>query len=196
MTVLASDAFTRANNADLGTDWTAPSGTGATLKVLTNEAANSTSATFCLEYWSGALVGGGAWPNDQYAQITVGTVVETSTDNGAGPAIRISTSADTFYISQTNTHETRVYKAVAGAFTQMGSDGAACAAGNTLRLTMTGTSISALKNGVTFIGPVTDAGIASGKAALWISGTATATANDWEGGDISSADTLMGQACL
>lgn len=192
MTALATDDFNRANNADLGTNWTPLTTTFVSLKILSNEAANSTSASGCVEYWSGALVGGGAWPNNQYAEITVGSVVETSTDNGPGGAVRINPSGggDTAYFSQTNTHETRLYRCVAGSIVQLGSDGVACTTGDTLRATASGTTISSSKNGSVIIGPVTDASIASGSAGIFCASPTTSTANAWAAGDLSTDTSL------
>jgi hypothetical protein len=90
------------------------------------------------------------------------------------------------YFAQTNTHETRLYKVVGGSFTQLGTDAAACSSGQTLRITCNGTAISVSVNGSTVIGPVTDSGIASGRAGIWSYKDATTPqADSFAFGDLS-----------
>jgi hypothetical protein len=187
MTILATDDFNRADGG-LGANWTTTTSEDAPL-ISTNEARNSTGVlTGGGARYTGALTGGGAWPNDQYAEVIIGSVVSTTTDEGVGGACRIASGAKTHYLVQGNTHETRIYKVVAGAFTQLGSDGPAVATGDKLRLICSGTSISATKNGTTIIGPVTDSDIASGDAGIWCTPNGgPGTANSFEGGDLATS---------
>lgn len=187
MSVLATDNGNRANGA-IGAAWTAL--TGWSSASIVSNAINSPGAALTpVAMWNNTT----AWPNDQYAKLTVLATVETISDNGVGPAVRMSNAADTMYFIQGNTVETKLYKVVAGTFTQLGADGPAIAAGNTLELRAIGTAITAYKNGVAIIGPITDAAIASGRAGFWMSDASVETVDDWEGGDFGSAGpSLMG----
>lgn len=158
-THLAVDLFERSNGG-LGADWTTTTGETAP-QIISGEVHGPSVAVYGARYTALAA------PNDGYAEIAVGSVVCTVSDEGVGPAYRIAAGAQTHYLVQTNTEETRLYRVVAGTYTQLGSDGAACETGDVLRLTCNGTSISVQRNGTTIIGPVTDAAIASGSAGLW-----------------------------
>jgi hypothetical protein len=186
VTIRATDDFNRANGG-LGANWTTTTSEDAPL-INTNEARNSTGVlTGGGARYTGALAGGGAWPADQYSEIIVGSVVSGTSDEGVGGACRIASGAQTHYLAQTNTTQTRLYKAVAGTFTQLGSDGAACVTGDALRLICSGTSISVTKNGSTIIGPVSDSAIASGDAGIWCSPVGgPGTINSFEGGDLNT----------
>jgi hypothetical protein len=128
--------------------------------ISSNNAVTGTSGAYVEVYTAVAA------PNDGYAEITYGSAVDPTTDSGVGPMYRVSTTAETGYLAQGNTVQTRIYKVVAGVFTQLGLDGPAIAAGNVLRLICNGTSISATKDGTTII-TATDAAIASGGAGMW-----------------------------
>jgi hypothetical protein len=178
MTELVADSFNRANAADLGANWAVQSG-GSAITISGNQATSTASPA--VEYYSAT-----AAPDDGYAEIVVGTAVETVSDTGIGPAYRMATAAQTMYFAQTNTHETRLYKVVGGSFTQLGTDAAACSSGQTLRITCNGTAISVSVNGSTVIGPVTDSGIASGRAGIWSYKDATTPqADSFAFGDLS-----------
>lgn len=191
MSILASDDFNRANGT-LGANWTTRTGESA-MAVVSNQATPTDSSNNCSAYYSGALIGGGAWPADQYAESTLGATLETATDNGGGATVRCATAANTAYFCQSNSVETRIYKAVAGAYTQLGSDGAAGAVGSLIRLTASGTSITCAKNGSAVVGPVTDSSIASGNAGIrGSSASLNGPVNSWEGGDLLTASALAG----
>lgn len=188
MTILATDDFNRANGG-LGANWT--TGTGVQPpRIVSNEALGNAAANVCDANYTGALVGGGAWPNDQYSQFTIGSVVDTTSDEGVGPACRMASGAQTQYFAQTNTVETKLYKVVAGTFTQLGVDGAACATGNVLRLECVGDQITVKKNGTTIIGPITDSAIASGNAGMWCT-HAVGAIDSFEGGDFAAGATTL-----
>jgi hypothetical protein len=183
MSLLAVDDFDRADGG-LGGNWTTTTGIQAP-QIVSNEALAGASNSV-----GGARhTGYAGWPNNQYASILIGSVVATQSDEGAGPACRIASGANTQYFAQTNTTQTRLYKVVAGTYTQLGSDGAACVAGDELRLECVGTSISVKRQGSVIIGPVTDAAIAAGDAGLWttrhVTGGTTAAAS-WAGGDFAT----------
>jgi hypothetical protein len=179
MTILASDNFNRANGG-LGANWTTTTSEVAP-SIISNECDFSANDT-------GARYTAISWPNDQYAQVTIGSVVSPVVGEGVGVACRIASAAKTHYLIQGNTNETRLYKVVSGAFTQLGSDGVAVAAADVLRLICNGSSISVTKNGSIIIGPVTDTEITAGDAGLWGSNNEAThpTADNFEGGDFAA----------
>lgn len=182
MSVLATDDFNRANGG-LGANWTTTAGDSA-LRIVSNQAADAGSPAN-----AGARYTAITWPNDQYAQVVCKTV-DTVSDSGMGPVVRATSGGD-MYLVQTNTTETRLYKRVSGGYTQLGSDGAVCAADDVLYVSAVGTTITVKKNGSTIIGPVTDSGISAGSAGLWAStGSESATGDDWEGGDFAAGSSV------
>jgi hypothetical protein len=186
VTILVSDDFNRANSGTLGGNWTDSTAFGAArISVASNEA-SAASGSNAVSTYTGALVGGGTWPADQYAEVVIGSTVSTVSDEGLGPQVRGHGTTADCYLCQSNTHETRVYicQSNGSSFAQLGSDGAAVATGDVIRVQAIGTSISASKNGTTIIGPVTDSNISSGTPGLWASssGSPLGTANSWAAG--------------
>lgn len=182
MTALATDNFNRANSTGMSNaSWTTASGANASANIVSNEAA-CVSGDICSNYYNAVVL-----PNAQYVKCVIGSVVETVTDNGAGPMARMATGAQTGYLVQGNTHETRLYKAVAGAFTQLGSDGPAVTTGDVLEIDANGTSLTVFKNGTAICGtPVTDSSITSGNGGFWLSSPAQQISIDnWEAGNFA-----------
>ena len=90
MPQLAFDDFVRANAFTLGANWTNTEGSWEVFSnsaVVTSSGAGSYSST----YWNAI-----SWPNDQYSQITVNTIDSTG-DSPIGPAVRMSSSSETYY---------------------------------------------------------------------------------------------------
>ena len=178
MALPATDLFDRTDAANLGTGWTAPSGYNV-LKIVSNTAAGFAD-TECGEYWNGDT-----WPADQYSEVVLGSV-EDETDKGCGPAVRMG--ANVAYFAQPNAVETKLYKRTGvSTYTQISTNGAACTAGDTLRLEVSGTTLTVKKNGATIIGPLTDTALATGNAGLWCFTAGTlASVTQWTGGAYSA----------
>ena len=178
MSILFTDNFNR-DDGGLGGNYSTVSGDGS-LTIFGNQLG-----------WPGGGINVDynntvSWPNNQYAQLVM-TTPSTTTDEGFGPAIRVNAGGD-MYFAQSNTHEIRLYKRVSGSFTQLGSDGPAVAANDVIYIQANGTSLLVKQNGTTVIGPVTDSGVSSGSAGIWLAtGDTNSRADDFEGGDISSA---------
>lgn len=185
MTQLASDDFNRANaTLDASGNWTAFAsllGHGASngLNVVSNEC-KDTGADIAIERYTGI-----AWPNDQYAQLTLKTLATTS-DEGIGPAVRMTQNVS-LYFAQCNSGEIRLYKYINGSsFSQLGIFTGTISVGDVIRLEVQGTSLTVKRNGATVIGPVTDASLASGDAGIWSSlPSPVPTGDDWSGGDFA-----------
>lgn len=180
----ASDNFNRANGG-LGTNWT---DIQAGLMILSNAAGTSgVAATSETAYWNAD-----AFPNDQYAQITLNA--SPAVGNYIGPVVRaVGTSfyrvlwnpGDSCYVQRFNS----------GSLTAtLTFFGLAAGAGDIIKLTAVGGSSTVLtvyKNGVA-VGTVTDSSgsvILSGSGG--ISGSAgplaTAYIDAWEGGAVAGA---------
>jgi hypothetical protein len=177
MTIRVTDDF--AGTGALSGSWTVSEGTFSRVSGVANPNTDAVNV---------ALYTGDSPPNDQYAKVVLGTVI-AATDEGLGPVVRGTASGD-MYFAQTNTNETRIYRRVSGAYTQVGIDGSACANGDTLTLEISGTSLTCKKNGSTIIGPVTDTNIASGTSYGMWSSKAAATADLFEGGDFAAGGGL------
>ena len=188
MTQLAADLFERADGA-LGTDWTAVEENFQIVSgnVHAGSGAQSTS------YNNTAT-----WPADMYVEVICGTI-ETTSDDGIGPAIIVDAQGDG-YVVQTNTTETRCYSRTGsgGTYTKVGSDGASCVSGDVLRLERSGTTITVKKNGSAIIGPTTNSVHAAGSAGLW-GFNSVGYVQSWAAGNFASEGgsiTLMGQAVM
>lgn len=182
MASLATDDFNRANSGTLGANWTGTTGAAARFSIVSNQAKNN-GTTITLDSYTGTSA-----PANQYSKITLKTILGVS-DEGPGPAVRVSTAAVTAYFAQCNTVEIKLYKVVSGSFTQLGSDAAAAANNDVVEIDANGTSITVKKNGSTVIGPITDSAISTGNWGLWCAGPAASAVafDDWEGGDFTSA---------
>lgn len=191
MTTLATDPFTGTNGAGLGANWTAIAIDATTITIQGNQASgnNSGSVGSASSYYSAV-----SFPNDQWAQATIGATVVATTDLGAGPVVRAGTGLDMILL-QGNTVETRVYKHVSGAYTQLGSDGPAITTGDILYLEVQGSTVISKKNGTSICGSPISGGTlpASGKAAIWLTCSATIDArlDDFSAGDFLSGGVAL-----
>jgi len=185
MTQRATDNFQRADGA-IGSNW--GSTTSFNTPVIVSHEARCASGD---SIDAGTTELGGTWPANQYSEITVGSVVGTVTDEGVGATVRGVFSGNlTMYITQSNTHETRLYKVVAGAYTQLGSDGPSVATGDVIRLTANGTSITVTKNGTSIIS-VTDSSVTTGTPGIWTTNAGgRGSISLWAGGDLTSGASI------
>ena len=166
--VYALDFFDRAAENPLASPWSTTNTLNA-CRIPSSPAntANGTASGVC-----GARYTGLTPSNDQWARVTVGATVETTTDTGVGPCIRVASAALTMYFGQGNTTETRLYKVVAASYTKLGRDAAAVAAGDILTITAKSNAIALMKNGVTIAFSYDTGGIASGDPGIWATGAA------------------------
>lgn len=180
MSTQATDDFDRANGG-LGANWTTANSCTAP-DILTNECRADNDPEGA--YWNGYTP-----PADQWSETIVGTVLMVTSDNGAGPAIRQATGADSKYFSMANFGDkSRLYKVAAGVYTSLGVGGGAIAIGDALYLEGVGTAIKVKINGAESIS-VTDSGVtAAGRLALFGAneGAVNPTIASWQGGDITS----------
>ena len=182
MTQLASDDF--AGTGTLGANWTAGILSTRTFSRSSDQAVSSANGITAARYDAVSA------PNDQWAQVTIRSPVATS-DEGAGPVIRISGATPTFYLAQGNTTETRLYrKTGSGTFTKLGADGPGVADGDVLYLEAQGTSLVVKLNGSTII-TATDATLTAGQPGIWSTRTAEHL-DDFAFGDFTGGGTVTG----
>jgi hypothetical protein len=182
---MALDDFTRGNSGTLGASWT---DVDAGFGIVSNEAKFATAGVGSSRYT------GRTWANDQWAQVKIGTVVSTTTDEGGGVALRLQAGGDGIFF-QGNTHETRCYKRRGSTYTQLGTDGPALATGDILYAEIVGTTINIKKGSTSICGSPIDAsggtGVpASGDAGVWAGGNG-ASVDDFDGADLSAAAALL-----
>lgn len=163
MTTLFTDNFTRANGTLLG-NWTTVPGT-TSWAISSDVAEGNVQASD-----ADAYVNSVSWPNDQWAQVTVGAIGNVD-QAGVGPVVRSSTTGLTGYIAIANgSGHLYLSKAVLGTFTSLGSSpySASVTTGDVLYMSVVGTTIIVQKNGTT-VATVTDSSIASGSAGMYYS---------------------------
>jgi hypothetical protein len=168
--VLFSDTFVRANGA-IGANYGTQSGYNAFV-ISANDAIPSSYTSGD----AGSLNTSATYPNDQWAQITVGAI-GTANGAGVGVILRGSTSANTLYriFGSSSPGVVFLYKRVAGVGTLLATaTGVSLIAGDVLYAQAVGTTITVSKNGTQILS-VTDASISSGIPGIHYSSTDNAS---------------------
>lgn len=185
MSILASDAFTRANATTLGANWTQAKGMSGSLGVESNAAdmGNAGAGNRAGSYYSAV-----AFPNDQYSQALISALCSSE----GGITVRSITSGTqrNQYIAGVDPNDFggattfRILKHVANVVTSLGTSATAAAAGQTWYLEAQGTSLVAKQNGTSTI-TLTDASLTAGAAGLFAAHNVDNVAlyDDWVGGD-------------
>ena len=173
--VSASDNFNRANGS-LGAGWTDMSVGG--LAISSNVVTGTGSGN------SGDIRTGETYPSDQYSQIQT-TSTQLSGGQWIGPAVRAQNGGQSLYIGiyywNSGNADLMLFKQVNGNWGQLGSTYASgpLAAGTTLTLSVTGSTLTFSQNGVVRI-TATDTSLTGGAPAIMAYGTPTA--DNWAGG--------------
>ena len=128
-----------------------------------------------------------AWPNDQYAQVLIPVVGTGALTTGTGVALRMSTTARTYYRIVVASSGTEIAKFVAGVYTSLATDATVWANGDTAYASAVGTTLQVRRNGSNLLS-TTDSAIASGRAGITHSSTSQVGVNldNWEGGDFAA----------
>lgn len=187
----ASDDFNRADNADIGTTWDVQTGSNP-FKIVSNAATPNSLAADSAETYNGIT-----FANDQFSQVTLTAVTGHvgADDTGIGVGVRMAAAAATQYRIIGDDSSSIIAKVVSGAYTKLTSNTTGFTAGDVLYGEASGTTITGKKNGAANLS-TTDAAIGSGRAGIIYSSSITAaTIDNWSGGDLSAADTLMGAIC-
>jgi len=198
MALPASDAFTRANENPLATgNWTQVPSMGF-LQLLSNAVEVQSVGSDGCQYWNPDTPS-----NDQKSQITV-TTLNTDTNKCVGPAVRCSTTVQSFYMIRAlgplgATATFKLYKMVTGTATQLTTATKTINAADALRLEVSGTTLTGYIAGVSQA-TISDAALASGRLGIFIfvdvGVPGDAVADNWTGDNLSASDTLFAQACL
>ena len=159
-TLTASDDFNRGDGA-LGSNWTAMSDGAMTISSQVVAGGNSGQ--------SGDTRTAETYTSNQYSQVQV-TSTQLTGGQWIGPAVRTQNS-DLYlgiYFWNGGSPQLRLYKRTSGSWTQLGSSYSTSelAAGATLRLTASGSTISFRLNGSPVI-TVTDTSLTGGRQASW-----------------------------
>ena len=186
-----TDNFNRANNGDLGTNWTPVTSEGA-FKVEANRAQNQFDSSDEAEYWVPTTPA-----NNQYAQGVMTATTGYTTHDGPAAMLRAATAAQTYYRvifnhqgAGTPSNNIGIGKKVTGTFTGIATRSVAWTDGDTCYGEINGTTIQAKINGVNAGASVTDASIASGQYGIAYSSEGSGqvgTIDDWEGGNLGAA---------
>lgn len=184
MATLYRVQFTGSNATSLGPNWTHANGSIESWIIAagTGECPNDP----CANYWNSGTNTPAA---NQWSAVTLGIPI-INADNGGGPMIRQSNSADTRYFLLANTADPlRCYKVVAGTYTELFNGGSAgVGVSGLVYLQGSGTAISGRYNGSGMFS-VTDSSInTSGRFGIF---GADQGANRphiawWSGGDFSA----------
>lgn len=132
------------------------------------------------------------WTNDQYAEGTLAAATDGTSSSGCvGPAVRISTSADTFYMFTNYAGNLVLLKVVAGSATAITFGAHAYSQNNVYRMEVIGNTFKLYINGV-LLSTFTDSSspITTGKAGLASRGVGTSTTRtlkNWSAGSMVSA---------
>src|SRR5258706_3435750 len=179
MALPASDAFTRADSANLGANWTqAEDGGGTPLAIVSNRASfGALSGAAAYGRWSAD-----AWGNDHYSECKAYSVGGLY---GHGPIVRASATPTTCYWAVIDSATTVSIYLMPG-FTLIGAQftGLTVADGDTWRLSVTSTTLTLSQNG-TSRGTRTDSTLTSGSGGIGIYAL-RATLDDWAGDNVSS----------
>jgi hypothetical protein len=187
---LATDTFTRADNADLGALWDPVPPLGG-FKIVGNAAVPTAVGTNAAESYNGVT-----WPADQYSQARL-TTSGTTAQTGPGLLVRCAAAALTCYwlrASHAASNNLQLVKFVAGTPTVLGNITQAWSNGDLVRLEVQGTTLRVLVNGSQAGADITDASIATGRAGIAYIATTDGTIDDWAGGTLSTAAALAGTA--
>ena len=179
---LYTDSFEGADENPLASPWTTVTSTND-IKSVSGKALSTTSES--VSYYSDTT------GVDQYSKVTFGS--GSSYTDAAGPIVRASSSAKTYYqlIRRNSSGKLAIYRVVSGTSTMLveyTGFTATMGVGTTLELRASGTNpttLSGLYNGSS-IGTAYDdnSDIESGFTGMTINATYAATFSDWEGGDL------------
>ena len=183
---MATDNFNRADSADLGASWDVMTGETA-MKILGNACYPSSVTSDATESYNAV-----AFANDQYSQVLVASIGADGIGAGVGIGLRMATGARTYYRVVACLSGSEIAKQVAGTYTQLGTNATAWVIGDTLYVSVSGTTIQVKRNGSNLFS-ATDSAIASGRAGVSHSSNTTADSkvDDWDGGDLAAAVTRV-----
>jgi len=149
-------------------------GAGAMNATVNGAVGNSTGAD-SIAFWNAD-----AFPNDQYANVTVNTT--GTTGNSTGPAVRCAAGTNGYSLRLVPSQSAwNLVKQVAGVKTVIATGSLTISIGDSFQLTVQGTLLTALQNGVQFFS-ASDSALSSGSAGISGFSTAGPALTTWQGG--------------
>jgi len=190
---LASDLFTRADNATLGPLWTTRQSGPEAFAIVSNQAA-PTFFNDCCEFYNAIT-----WPNDHYSQAVLSGLSGTTNLTGLGVACRVRTDNigggvgfNDMYECVVNTaasNNVTVNKWVAGSYTMLTQRTQAWTNGDVLRMSVQGSTIRIYRNsvqmGADFVDPSPLTGYPCAPGLAGIGLYDGGVADTWEGGTVT-----------
>jgi PKD repeat protein len=167
-----TDDFNRADADPIGAPWVTITGQG-------DVAISSMQLKGSVE----ASPGGGAYynasfDNNQYSQATIAAM------SNVGVTVRTSPTERSYYRFQViDAANADIGKYVNGTFTQLTPIAGTFAAGDVIRLEVSGSTLTAIQNGST-VGTATDSDLTGGFPGVRFFNSVGARLDDWEGGDL------------
>jgi hypothetical protein len=170
------------NRASLGGNWTIMGGNFTIEESTWVE-------PHCPTDIGGCRYSAGTFANDQYSEITVKGVLAFQ---GIGPLVRANGAANNFYCAYSNSGTTAIRKITSGSSSQLATTSATLAAGDVLRIEVTGSSPAALVVKINGTSVLTyddsSSPFTSGEAGMSGYGESFSQGIDaWAGGDIGGA---------
>lgn len=188
MSILASSSFTGSDESPLSESgaWATPSSLNG-LRRVSNAVATVTASVD-----SAARHVGITWPNNHYSKWRVAVVA----DGDGGPACRMNGVNSCYFVTNYDATNIKLYRLTAGSFDFLTEAAAVYATNDTIQIEAEGSVVRVKRNAVTIItyDDVSGSALATGNAGLFMY-NGTLRFDDFEGGDFSAADTLMGQVC-
>lgn len=180
-----TESFTGPAGALAGS-WTQQDQPGTLNKNGSGLGKGSVNAKDLFAFWNAV-----AFNNDQYSQVRIAGGLSNAVQY-AQIAVRSSGTSESTYKGYAfytdgvpGTMHSEVAKVVNGNWTALRAFSNTFAAGDVIKISAVGTTITIYKNGVA-LGSVTDATLTSGSPGVGVYGS-TVTIDDWEGGSLTSA---------
>jgi hypothetical protein len=158
-TQLASDNFTRADSNPISGSWTS-TGAISQMQIVSNQAECGTTDVSHINASVSTAV---SWPNDGYSEITIATF--TSATHSVNPLYRVASANGYSIVCSPGANASQIQRFVAGQGAASIGSNFTVVSGNVVRLTCSGTTISAQVNGST-VASGTDSNYASGSAGI------------------------------
>ena len=178
-----TDDFARGDSGDLGANWTQIGSTAGTCGILSEQVDSTVTGNPEGSVWSADTFG-----DPQFSKVAVVTLAA----HEMGAVVRGSTTGNDYYAGGHNRNNhgndnRRIYKYVAGSYSNLATEAVDIAVSDDVRLEADGTSLDLLIGGVSKV-TTTDSSHSSGKPGLAVfhSSTNVAIWDDWEGGDLAA----------
>jgi hypothetical protein len=204
-TQIATDNF---NRASLGADWANLNAGWGSVSIESSTVAYSSGAWVIGSQEAVARwVGAGTFTDDQYASCVILETPYQSVDYYCGVCVRASADTDgsrdyygaiVQFDRASSPYPTVLFKVVNGTYTSLYNATYAWAVNDRIELEVEGTELRVCKNGTPLGGSwtTTDASLSTGKPGIIVSGSTAVSADDWEGGNITSAATAVKRSLL